>query len=80
MAAQLTARVAPHSAKLRERGGFGPGQAATSQQTANHAFSSLLLIDEDAFARGMARLEADLARGPIPCVSPYTLIWGTLPA
>jgi SAM-dependent methyltransferase len=46
----------------------------------DRAFSSLLLIGEDAFARGMARLAADLARGPIPCVSPYTLIWGTLPA
>ena len=43
------------------------------------AFSSLLLIDDDAFGRGVARLEADLAREPIPCVSRYTLIWGTLP-
>ena len=46
----------------------------------DHAFSSLLLIEEDAFARGMARLAADLARGSIPGVSPYTLIWGALPA
>ena len=41
------------------------------------AFSSLLLIDDEAFRRGIGRLEADLARGPIPCVSLYTMIWGT---
>lgn len=45
----------------------------------DRAFSSLLLIDEDAFRRGLARLEEALARGPIPCVSLYTIIWGTLP-
>jgi ubiquinone/menaquinone biosynthesis C-methylase UbiE len=43
------------------------------------AFSSLLLIEEEAFRRGISRLEADLAEGPIPCVSLYTIIWGTLP-
>jgi ubiquinone/menaquinone biosynthesis C-methylase UbiE len=43
------------------------------------AFSSLLLISEGAFQRGIARLEADLAQGPIPCVSRYTIIWGSLP-
>lgn len=42
-------------------------------------FSSLLLIDDAAFARGMARLEADLARGPILALSLYTLLWGTAP-
>ncbi|MGH2614373.1 MAG: class I SAM-dependent methyltransferase [Thermomicrobiales bacterium] len=41
------------------------------------AFSALLLIEDDAFARGIARLEADLAQGPIPCRSLYTVIWGT---
>ena len=40
------------------------------------AFSSLHLIDEAAFARGFARLESDLASGPIPCVSLYTVLWG----
>jgi ubiquinone/menaquinone biosynthesis C-methylase UbiE len=43
-------------------------------------FSSLLLIDEAAFARGMARLEDGLSRGPIPALSLYTLLWGTAPA
>ena len=45
----------------------------------DRAFSSLLLIEEEAFRRGISRLEADLARGPIPCVSLYTMIWGTAP-
>jgi ubiquinone/menaquinone biosynthesis C-methylase UbiE len=45
----------------------------------DRAFSSLLLIGEDAFRRGISRLEADLARGPIPCVSLYTMIWTQKP-
>jgi ubiquinone/menaquinone biosynthesis C-methylase UbiE len=45
----------------------------------DRAFSSLLLIEDEAFRRGIDRLEADLARGPIPCVSLYTVIWGELP-
>jgi ubiquinone/menaquinone biosynthesis C-methylase UbiE len=45
----------------------------------DRAFSSLLLIDEEAFRRGIGRLEADLARGPIPCLSLYTMIWGAVP-
>jgi SAM-dependent methyltransferase len=46
----------------------------------DRAFSSLLLIEEDAFRRGINRLEADLARGPIPCLSLYTMIWAAVPA
>lgn len=42
-------------------------------------FSSLVLLDEDAFRRGIERMERDLARGPIPALSLYTLIWGNLP-
>lgn len=40
------------------------------------AFSALHLISQEAFARGLARLEADLIKGPVPCVSRYTLVWG----
>lgn len=40
-------------------------------------FSSLRLISEEAFQRGLQRMEADLAKGTIPCVSRYSLIWGT---
>lgn len=43
------------------------------------AFSSLHLIDDDAHARGLARLEADLAQGPIACVSRYLMLWGAVP-
>jgi ubiquinone/menaquinone biosynthesis C-methylase UbiE len=45
----------------------------------DRAFSSLHVIDEEAFRRGISRLESDLARGPIPCVSLYTVIWGASP-
>lgn len=41
------------------------------------AFSSLLYIDDQAFARGLARMEADLARGPLAGLSRYLLLWGT---
>jgi ubiquinone/menaquinone biosynthesis C-methylase UbiE len=43
------------------------------------AFSSLLLIDDEAFRRGIARLEAARAEGPIPCVSRYTTVWAVKP-
>src|SRR5690606_22984779 len=37
------------------------------------AHSSLLYLDSAAFRRGLARLEADLARGPIRCTSRYAM-------
>ena len=43
----------------------------------DRAFSSLLLIGEEAWGRGLARLERDLQSGPIHCVSRYVLLWGT---
>jgi ubiquinone/menaquinone biosynthesis C-methylase UbiE len=43
------------------------------------AFSSLTMIEEEAYQRGIARLEEELSRGPIPCLSLYTLIWGLAP-
>jgi SAM-dependent methyltransferase len=42
----------------------------------NKVFSALHLIPEDAFQRGIGRMESDLRAGPIPCVSRYTLLWG----
>lgn len=42
----------------------------------DRAFSSLHIIDEDAFGRGIARMEADLVSGPIPSLSLYTIVWG----
>lgn len=41
------------------------------------AYSSLLLIPDDALARGVARLETDLLAGPVMALSLYTLVWGT---
>jgi len=38
------------------------------------AASSLRLISDEAHARGMARMEADLAKGPIQAISRYTII------
>ena len=43
---------------------------------ADKACSSLHLVSRDAFARGMQRLEADLAKGPVPRVWRYELLWG----
>lgn len=43
----------------------------------NKSYSSLHLISDEDHARGIARLEADLARGPIEALSLYTLLWGT---
>jgi ubiquinone/menaquinone biosynthesis C-methylase UbiE len=39
-------------------------------------FSALHLISEEAFHRGLARMERDLAEGPIVCTPRYTLLWG----
>jgi ubiquinone/menaquinone biosynthesis C-methylase UbiE/ribosomal protein S18 acetylase RimI-like enzyme len=39
-------------------------------------FSSLRHIDDGAFARGLARLEGDLRRGPLRNVGRYTMLWG----
>ena len=43
----------------------------------NKASSTLNLIPEEAFQRGVARMEEDLKKDPIRWVSPYLLIWGT---
>lgn len=41
------------------------------------AYSSLLIIPEDAVQQGVARMEQDLLAGPISALSLYTLVWGT---
>jgi SAM-dependent methyltransferase len=43
-------------------------------------FSSLLYLNEEAFSRGLAKLETDLARGPVRYTSRYALLWGEQPA
>jgi SAM-dependent methyltransferase len=46
----------------------------------DRVFSSLTLLDDAAFQRGLARLASDLILGPISALSLYTLLWGTIPA
>jgi ubiquinone/menaquinone biosynthesis C-methylase UbiE len=48
-----------------------------SQRYRDKAFSSLHLIANEAFERGLRRMEQDLRIGPIPWVSRYLLLWGT---
>jgi SAM-dependent methyltransferase len=48
-----------------------------AQAYRDRAFSSLFLIGEEAWKRGLAGLERDLQSGPIRCVSRYVLLWGT---
>jgi len=43
------------------------------------AYSVLHLLPEAAFARGLARMERDLARGPIQAISRYCILWGRKP-
>jgi SAM-dependent methyltransferase len=78
----------PAIAELRElmqQAGFGELGEETAefayqlgdlQPYRDKAFSSLHLIPEGAFRRGMERMERDLRAGPIPCVSRYVLLWG----
>jgi len=40
-------------------------------------YSSLRLIPQDAFDRGMARLENDFKKGPVSWVSRYLMLWAT---
>ncbi len=79
----------PRIAQLREfmeHAGFGmivettvefPHQLTDVQAYRDKAFSSLHLIPESAFQRGIERMERALHNGPIPCVSHYLLLWGT---
>lgn len=39
------------------------------------AYSALQRIDDEAWQRGLAQLEADLQRAPVPCSARYTLVW-----
>jgi ubiquinone/menaquinone biosynthesis C-methylase UbiE len=65
---QLDQQMAEHTYLLHDA---GPYRART--------FSALHLISEEAFQRGLARLEHDLARGPVVCTARYTLLWGMKP-
>ncbi len=81
----------PRIAALQEMmaaAGFGRVEARTVSyryETADigayraRAFSALHMISDEDFARGLARMERDLAGGPIRCVARYTLLWGRKP-
>lgn len=45
----------------------------------DRAFSALHLISSEAFHQGLARMADELAKGPIPALSIYTLLWATRP-
>ena len=79
----------PRIAELRA-GMAGAGFVALDEQTVectylladiqiyrDKAFSALHLISEEAFERGLERLERDLQEGPVACTPRYTLLWGT---
>jgi ubiquinone/menaquinone biosynthesis C-methylase UbiE len=53
-----------------------PYSLTDNQTYREKAFSCLHLISEEAFERGIARMDDDLGKGPIPCVSRYLLLWG----
>jgi ubiquinone/menaquinone biosynthesis C-methylase UbiE len=53
-----------------------PYQLTDIRAYRDRAFSALHLISEEAFRRGIERLERDLSAGPIPCISRYVLLWG----
>ena len=76
--ADLRAEMATAAfAGLREELITSPFMLETAAPYRDKAHSCLYHIDDAAFARGLARLEADLSAGPIPCVSRYLLLWGT---
>ena len=64
-------------AELAEHQVEFPYQLRDAQAHRDKAFSSLHLMREEAWRRGLERMEADLRSGPIPCMSRYVLIWGT---
>jgi ubiquinone/menaquinone biosynthesis C-methylase UbiE len=43
----------------------------------DRAYSCLHLIGDEAFTRGLRRMEEDLRAGPIAWVSRYVMLWGT---
>jgi ubiquinone/menaquinone biosynthesis C-methylase UbiE len=57
-----------------------PYQITSSQPFRDRAFSSLHLISEEAWQAGLARLERDLARGPVRGTARYACLWGCRPS
>ncbi len=53
-----------------------PYELTDARAYRDKAFSCLHLIPDKVFREGLARMEADLTRGPIQCNSRYSLLWG----
>jgi len=51
-------------------------QLTDVQAYRDKAFSVLHLIAEEAFRKGIRRMERELHSGPLECVSRYVLLWG----
>jgi SAM-dependent methyltransferase len=75
-----------HLRALMEEAGFSgieerlvefPYEVTDAQPYVDKAFSALHLILEEAFQRGLERMEKDLQDGPITGVSRYVLLWGS---
>ena len=62
--------------ELAEHQVESPFQLTDAQAYRDKAFSSLHLISEEAFERGLQRMERDLEAGPILGISRYVLLWG----
>lgn len=56
-----------------------PYDLLDAQPYRDKVFSSLHLISDEAFRRGLEWMEGDLARGPVACIARYTLLWGRKP-
>ncbi len=54
-----------------------PAEVANSALYASKAYSTLHMIPEEAFERGLAALERDLERGPITGERRYLMLWAT---
>lgn len=54
-------------------------QITCSQPFRDRAYSSLHLIPQEAWQAGLARLEHDLARGPVCGTARYACLWGRRP-
>jgi ubiquinone/menaquinone biosynthesis C-methylase UbiE len=53
-----------------------PHEISDAQPLRDRAYSSLHLISKEAWQAGLARLERDLAKGPVQGVSRYACVWG----
>jgi SAM-dependent methyltransferase len=75
----------PELRDLMEQAGFGEAneelvefsyQLSDIGAYRDKAYSALHMIPEDAYQRGIERMQQDLRVGPVPCVSRYVLLWG----